>query len=136
MSCHVCEAVASADHERVVYDRAGWLGYQLAEVPGWITLAPRQHVEGPDGLDDEQASAFGRALRDLARAVVQVTGATRAHVVYLGETARHFHASVFPRLAGEPALFGSEQLIAEIEAGADPERAQACRAAIRAAMER
>lgn len=134
MSCHVCEALQATDADRIVYEADGWVGYQLADVPGWTTLAPREHVEGPGELSAEQAAGFGPAVRVVGRILADVTGATRTHVVYLGETARHFHASLLPRSAGQAAVFTPDLLVAEIEHQGDPSRAAEIRDAVRSAL--
>ena len=134
MSCHVCEAIHDAPDDRRVLDLPDWSAYQIGEVPGWITLAPKVHVEGPDQLTDAQAGSLGEHLRHVGRAIRMATGAERIHVVYLGESARHFHASLFPRRFGQPPLLGNERLIAELAADADPDGAATARDAIRAAL--
>lgn len=131
MACDICDRVAAGAHDAVVYDDGTFVAYQVAEVPGWITLATRAHVDGPQHLDDAEADGLGRLIRAVASAVVAATGAERTHVVYLGEHSRHFHAGFFPRSAGEGPLLGNEPLVAALGAGADPGRAATVRAAVR-----
>jgi len=132
MSCHVCDGLAGAE-DRVVYDDPAWRAFQVAEVPGWVMLAPKEHVEGMWGLSDEQSARFGPALRDLSAAVKQATGADRVYLMYLGESAKHFHAGLFPLAPGAEPLVDNSRIAAAAVAG-DPERAQSVRAAIRAAL--
>jgi diadenosine tetraphosphate (Ap4A) HIT family hydrolase len=134
MSCHVCEALASADPDGVVYEDAAWLGYQVGHVPGWITLATREHVEGMEAMTDEQADAFGHAVRTVGGAVKAATQANRVHVVYLGEAARHVHAGLFPRRADQSPLLDNAGLVAELGSAADPQRAKAVREDVRRAV--
>lgn len=131
MSCHICELLTAQAAERVVLDDEVWCAYQVADVPGWITLATRQHVDGPDALTDGQADSFGRHVRAIGAALKQATGAERVHVVYLGEAARHFHAGLFPRLAGQEPLLGNERVVAEVESAADAARAASVRVHVR-----
>jgi diadenosine tetraphosphate (Ap4A) HIT family hydrolase len=132
VSCHVCDGLAGGE-DRVVYDDPVWRAFQVAEVPGWIMLAPKEHVEGTWGLTDEQSERFGRALRDVSAAVKEATGADRVYCMYLGESARHFHAGLFPLQPGEEPLVDNSRIAAAAAAG-DPGRAQATREAIRAMM--
>jgi len=134
MSCGICERLGASPDEAVVYADEEFIAFSTADVPGWITVATRRHVEGMDGLDDAQAPRLGDALRRTMGAVRQATGAERVHAVYLGEHARHCHFWLFPRHDGQPPLFGNERLIAEIGDFADPGAAASVRAAIRDAL--
>ena len=129
-ACHVCEAVASPAPGSVVLDEDAWLAYNIADVPGWIMLASREHVEGAAGLGDGAASSFGPIARRIDRAVRAATGAERVHLVFLGDTARHFHLGFFPRQAGESGLFDTARLGSDVGALKDPERAAPITAAI------
>ena len=112
-------------------DDGTWCAYQVAEVPGWIMLATREHVDGPDGLTNGQADSLGHHIRTVGAALKQTTAAERVHVVYLGEAARHFHAGFFPRVAGQEPLLGNDRVLAEVESAADPAGAATVRASVR-----
>lgn len=130
MSCHVCDAVVGAE-DRVVYDDRVWRAFQVADVPGWVMLAPTEHVEGAWSLTDEQAARFGGALRGVSAAVKRVTSADRVYCVYLGETAKHFHVGLFPLQPGDEPLFDNTRIV-EASALGDADRARSVRDAIRA----
>jgi diadenosine tetraphosphate (Ap4A) HIT family hydrolase len=134
MACAICDTLAAPPEDTVVYEDDLFCAYQVADVPGWITIATKAHVEGPDEMDDAQAAGLGRVVRDVVRALKVATDAERVHVVYLGEHSRHLHAGLFPRAAGQPALLGNERLMAELGEAADPARAAAVRATVRDAV--
>jgi diadenosine tetraphosphate (Ap4A) HIT family hydrolase len=134
MSCHVCEAVASPARERIVLDDGTWCAYQVAEVPGWITLATKAHVEGPHALSAEQSTTLGWHIQRLASAIRAAVDDERTHVVYLGEAARHFHLGFFPRSADQEPLLSNDRVLAELSSRADAARASAVVAAIRRAL--
>jgi diadenosine tetraphosphate (Ap4A) HIT family hydrolase len=94
-------------------------------------LAAREHVEGVDGLSDEQALTLGQVARRLGRAVRHATGAERVHLVYLGDNARHVHIALFPRQAGEAGLFDNAGLVTEMGRRQDAAVAAPLTAAIR-----
>jgi diadenosine tetraphosphate (Ap4A) HIT family hydrolase len=135
-ACHVCATLTSTSSDQLVYDDGLWAGYLVADVPGWVMLAAKQHVEGMWSLSPEQASGLGDAVRSIGSAVKATTGADRVHLVYLGQSAPHFHMGFFPRLAGEPALFDNARLADAARSQVDPERARTVGADIRAAIER
>jgi diadenosine tetraphosphate (Ap4A) HIT family hydrolase len=136
MSCHVCESLSAGDSEQLVYEDDDWVAFQVAAVPGWVTLATREHVEGADGLSASQADRLGGALRRLTGGLREVTGASRVHVVYLGESALHFHLALFPRRPEEPSLIGNDRIVAAVAEGADAEQAESLRKALREAIAR
>jgi diadenosine tetraphosphate (Ap4A) HIT family hydrolase len=133
-SCHVCATLKAVSSDQLVYDSGTWAAYPVADVPGWVMLAARQHVEGMWSLSPEQASGLGEAVRSIGAAVKAVTGADRVHLVFLGEASPHFHIGFFPRRTGEQALFDNARLAETAQSTVDPDRARAIGAAIRAAI--
>jgi diadenosine tetraphosphate (Ap4A) HIT family hydrolase len=115
----------------MVLDDGPFLAFQMADVPGWIMLATKDHVEGVDGLPDATADALGLTTRRVVTAIKRATEAERVHVVYIGEHARHFHLALLPRRSGEPALVGNERMLAAIDSDADPAGSASVRIRIR-----
>lgn len=120
--CHICDALHDREHH--VYDEDGWFAFAAAEVPGWMMLGTKQHVEGMWSMSPAQAAALGPAVRALGQALKQATGAHRCHIVYLGESGLHCHLAFFPREHGEPALLDNKPLLAAARSNRDPERAR------------
>jgi diadenosine tetraphosphate (Ap4A) HIT family hydrolase len=129
-------ALATIQPYQRTYDSGPWAAYLVADVPGWVILAARQHVEGMWSLSPEQASGLGQAVRSIGAAVKAVTGAELVHLVYLGASALHFHIGFFPRQPGEPALFDNTRLAEAAQNKVDSERARSVGSDIRAAIER
>ena len=134
MSCHICDGI-SGPRERFVYEDEHWAVYRPIDVPGWVMLAPKKHVEGAWSLTDLQVADFGRIARDASAAVKEAVGADRVHLVYLGETARHFHAGLFPVAEGNEGLFANDRLLAAIKDNSDAAVAAEVGAAIKAALD-
>lgn len=132
--CHICRAVADGGSH--VYDEGAWVAYAAADVPGWVMLATKEHLEGMWSLSVEQSVGLGPAIRALGRAVIETTGAQRAHLVFLGESGLHFHLGFFPRAAGEPPLLDNAPLIEAAQTAADAERARVLAQRIRSALRR
>jgi diadenosine tetraphosphate (Ap4A) HIT family hydrolase len=117
-----------------VYDEGPWFAFAAADVPGWIMLASKQHVDGMWSLSADQADKLGAAIRAVGRAVIEATGAHRAHMVYLGESGLHFHLGFFPRAADDPPLLSNAAMLEQASSGADPERARVVSDAIRTSL--
>lgn len=130
--CHICDA--SADVESHVYDDGAWVAFATANVPGWVMLATKEHLEGMWSLSADDAAGLGAATRAVSQAVKQATGAHRVHLVFLGESAIHFHLGFFPRAEGEAPLFDASPLVEASKTLVDPERARATAELIRVAL--
>jgi diadenosine tetraphosphate (Ap4A) HIT family hydrolase len=130
--CHVCKTLS--DPQQVLYDAGPWAAFLVANVPGWVMLGTKEHVEGMWGLSDDEAAGFGPAVRTIGRAVKETTGAERVHLVYLGENALHFHVGFFPRQRGEPPLLENGRMLEELKARANEEEARELGAKIAAAI--
>jgi diadenosine tetraphosphate (Ap4A) HIT family hydrolase len=127
--CHICDAVGASD--RHLYSDATWCAFSPADVPGWVMLATREHVRGMWDLSPEQADTLGQLIRAVGGAVVEATGAHRAHLVYLGESALHFHLMFLPRNEHEPPLLDNSPLVAAAQATGDVEAVRTVAARIR-----
>lgn len=73
------------------------LAYDSA-LPGWLCLAPRQHVIGLHELTDAAAADMGRLLRAASTALVEVTGCRKTYVMLFAEKEgfEHLHLHVVP----------------------------------------
>ena len=129
--CHVCKALDNPDPADVVYDDGTWAAYLMAPVPGWITMAPKEHVEGVTELPPATAATLGQTARAIGVALKAETGADRIHMVYLGEGARHFHVGFFPRQAEDQSLFDNGRLLQTMESSSDQAEARRLGAAVR-----
>ena len=130
-ACHICHAY---ENERHVYDTGPWFGWVVANVPGWVFLATKEHVEGIAALSPADAAPLGPAMQVLAAAVQAETGADRVQVVYLGENALHVHLGFFPRRPGEGPIVDNGPMLAELKERADAAAAQAFAERVRVAI--
>lgn len=99
-TCMIRQQLAAGAADDIVVEDDDWVGCNVGDVPGWTMLATREHVEGAHALSEAQAATLGGHVRRLGVAVTAATGADRVHVVYLGESSRHFH---FGFSLGRPA---------------------------------
>jgi diadenosine tetraphosphate (Ap4A) HIT family hydrolase len=83
-------------------------------------------VAGPAHFNDEEAGAFGLALRHFERILEEVTGALRIYTAAIGESSHHFHAHMVPRYARMPknasawSVFDLERAAKAGEISVDP----------------
>lgn len=128
-TCEICQREAA--HEEPL---GGWIlrtehwsacvasGF---EVPGWLFLELRCHVEGPMALDEAAAAEMGPLLVRITGAIQTATGAERVYVVAFGELHPHFHLALLPRMPFAPddergpALFLKRAELVDPKAAAD-----------------
>jgi diadenosine tetraphosphate (Ap4A) HIT family hydrolase len=118
----------------MAFDDGVWAARSLLDVPGWLFLATKDHVEFTWNLTDAQAASLGVVLRSLSGALREASGAERVHVIGLGETAPHFHLALLGRRPGEEPAFTGAPLGERASTAADPERARAITGKVREAL--
>jgi len=104
-ACAVCATLSGPGRLEPLYEDALWHVRPAPSppgVPGWMMMVSRRHVAGPAHFDDDEARAFGLALRHFERVLEQVTGALRVYTAAMGESSPHFHAHMVPRTATMP----------------------------------
>jgi histidine triad (HIT) family protein len=68
---------------------------------GHVLVTPRRHASGFADLDDDEASAMGRSIAHLSRAL-QAAGAERVYSLTIGHGVAHLHVHLVPRWPGTP----------------------------------
>jgi diadenosine tetraphosphate (Ap4A) HIT family hydrolase len=104
-SCAVCASLTGEGRIDPLFEDDLWHVRHASApfgVPGWMMLISRRHVTGPAHFNDEEAGAFGLALRHFERILEEVTGALRIYTAAIGESSHHFHAHMVPRYASMP----------------------------------
>jgi diadenosine tetraphosphate (Ap4A) HIT family hydrolase len=104
-SCAVCASLSGEGRLQPLFEDDLWHVRHASApfgVPGWMMLISRRHVGGPAHFNDEEARAFGPALRHFERVLEEVTGALRIYTAAIGESSQHFHAHMVPRYASMP----------------------------------
>lgn len=93
--CGLCPPAEGPPAEIVgaAVDVGGWQAGVLRgyEVPGWIAVFPRRHVESFDALDEAEADALGGSLRRAATAIRAGTCCAKVYAVSFGERIPHVH---------------------------------------------
>src|SRR3546814_2948704 len=77
--CSICEYIKNLTPDRVLWEDEYWLGGALLDVPGWIMVMTKRHVEGIWSLNDAEAARFGPMMRDITGVIKDITGAERVH---------------------------------------------------------
>jgi diadenosine tetraphosphate (Ap4A) HIT family hydrolase len=104
---------------------------------GWLLLDARRHLPGPLAFTDQEAAAWGRAVRHASQLVQRLTGCERVYAIAFGEGAPHLHLHLIPRQAADPAsaAWAVADLYRAVAAGerppADPARVRELVAAAR-----
>ena len=73
-----------------------------APLVGWLLLDSLRHVAGPVDFNDQEAAAWGLAVRYASALLKELTGCDRVYAIAFGEGAPHLHLHLIPRFAGDP----------------------------------
>lgn len=98
--CLMCSLVESNGPESGwVFEEEHWLGGVLPgfEVPGWLIVTVRRHVEGPMGLSDAEAESLGGMIRRVSGAINDLMDPDRVYQVAMSERWPHWHFPILPR---------------------------------------
>src|SRR3546814_11678741 len=117
--CSICEYIKNLTPDRVLWEDEYWLGGALLDVPGWIMVMTKRHVEGIWSLNDAEAARFGPMMRDIAGVIKDITGAERVHYAAMGEVALHYHNAILPRLPGQTPVWDSMNMVTRAHDDAD-----------------
>ncbi len=101
-ACGICASLTTA---KPLYSDELWHVRPLSRpggVAGWLMLISQRHCPGPAHMDDDEARAFGPALRHFESLLQEITGADRIYTAALGESNHHLHVHMVPRYADMP----------------------------------
>jgi diadenosine tetraphosphate (Ap4A) HIT family hydrolase len=117
--CEFCAEDDAAGRDVVASTDLFHLGMTPShDVPGWLILWLRRHVESAAQLSDDEAAELGRQITRVSRALQQVVDAEKIYVVSLGENHPHFHVLLAARTAAMADSRGPG-LLADFEAFRD-----------------
>jgi diadenosine tetraphosphate (Ap4A) HIT family hydrolase len=68
-------------------------------------VEPKRHIPTWAELNDEEAEAMGRVIRDVSKALKEATNAEHIYVFVLGNQVPHLHVWVVPRYPDTPREF-------------------------------
>jgi galactose-1-phosphate uridylyltransferase len=126
--CGLCPDGGTPPAELVgpALDLGGWAAGVLRgfEVPGWLAVFPRRHVDAVDALSDLEADGLGGALRRVTAAVRAATGCEKVYAVSFGERLPHFHVLLMAVPADLPAELRGAALIGGRDRLRDPTAAR------------
>jgi diadenosine tetraphosphate (Ap4A) HIT family hydrolase len=106
--CIACDELRDAVQAPggVIYEDAHWQvdhGLEPIALAGWLIIKPKRHCEHIAELTSEETASFGLPLRNTARALTEVLHPAKMHVHSMGESVKHIHFYVIPRMADVPA---------------------------------
>jgi diadenosine tetraphosphate (Ap4A) HIT family hydrolase len=105
------------------------------EVPGWLFLQTRRHVEGPMSMNSEEAGELGLNIAHLTAAIQAVTDAEKVYVLAYGERFPHFHVVLLPRGPYAPPELMGPGLFTRVDELLDAGEAASTAAAVRDALD-
>lgn len=117
--CFVCakHALGDAAPGGVLYeDELVYAGHayrpaeQVSAYRGYLVAEPRRHAAGLGDLTDREASALGKLVNRLARALKEGAGAEHVYSFVLGDGPAHLHVVLAPRYAGTPPEYWGVRL--------------------------
>ncbi|MEB3334540.1 MAG: diadenosine tetraphosphate hydrolase [Cyanobacteriota bacterium] len=93
-----------------------------APLAGWLLLDARRHLGGPLAFSDQEARAWGLAVRHASQLVQRLTGCERVYGIAFGEGAPHLHLHLIPRhaAAAASAAWRVADLYRAVEQGGRP----------------
>lgn len=133
-TCRTCELTAcrdagTAEPWETVLRTPGWDVVQAfdSSVVGWLVLVLRRHVTSLAELTDLEAAELGPLVKQVSRALHDVTGCEKTYLAQFAESPlhRHVHVHVIPRsstLGNDeigPKIFGRLGVPAEEQVGID-----------------
>lgn len=126
MSCLACDnnaAVELPSRERVARTAHWRVAHAFGtSIPGWLVVLPTVHVESLAELDPAAALELGTLLRELSRALEQVSGCVKTHAVLFAEAEgfAHLHVHLIPRMTDQPEQLRGPRVFAAL--GVPPDR--------------
>ncbi len=71
---------------------------------GWLVMIPRRHIAAIDELNDAEASELGVLMRQVSKALKDVTGCQKTYVLQFAEHPQHphVHFHIVPRMPNQP----------------------------------
>jgi diadenosine tetraphosphate (Ap4A) HIT family hydrolase len=93
-----------------------------APLAGWLLLDATRHLAGPLAFTDQEALAWGPAVRHACQLVQRLCGCERVYAIAFGEGAPHLHLHLIPRFAADPTstAWSVADLYRDVVAGARP----------------
>jgi diadenosine tetraphosphate (Ap4A) HIT family hydrolase len=73
-----------------------------APLPGYVCVVAKSHVEEPYELRGEQGLLFWEEAMRVAEAVARTIVPEKMNYEIHGNTIRHLHMHLFPRMSGDP----------------------------------
>lgn len=94
-----------------IFDDGGWLVSHFPKLEtdkatrGHLLLESRRHLEDLVEMNDEEAAALGRLIRDGAALIKERLGVEHVYCYRINDKTKHLHFHLIPRYAGTPKEF-------------------------------
>lgn len=134
-NCSLCLRANSPDPPPGgwVYEDPYWLGsvFPEYEVPGWIVLQARRHVESLMAMTESEAASLGCAFRIVSRVLSELLEPSHVYVLAFGERFPHWHGLLIPRDPAWDSGNAGINVLNRRESLRDPDRALSVADAVR-----
>jgi hypothetical protein len=115
ITCESCDkSIPTKGEPGFIWTDGLWTVCTRTNLAGWVNLVANRHSEGFWNLDDEEALAFGIAMRTAGKVMRDVVGAERVYIYWRGEDRVHFQLHMAPR--GERGPHGPNGEVSRAEA--------------------
>lgn len=74
-----------------------------AQCKGFMIVQPKRHVEHIAELTEEEIVEIAKAIRNTAKAIKKILNPEKVYTTSFGESVKHVHFYVIPRMKGMPA---------------------------------
>lgn len=108
--CPVCEKHQNllSHTGAAVFEDGGWLVTHFPKLEtekttrGHLLIESQRHIQDLTEMNDEEARALGRLIRDGARLVQERLGVEHVYCFRINDKVPHLHFHLIPRYAGTP----------------------------------
>jgi diadenosine tetraphosphate (Ap4A) HIT family hydrolase len=117
--CLSCDVIAGRREAPggVIFENDHWhLTHQVSPVqlPGFLILQPKRHVEQIGELATEESSTMGPVLSAASQALSRLMDARKVYVTSFGSVVMHVHFYLVPLTAAIPADLNGANLLNEV----------------------
>jgi histidine triad (HIT) family protein len=101
-----------------IFDDGGWLVTHFPKLEtekatrGHLLIESRRHLEDLTEMNEQEAAALGRLIRDGAARIKERLGAEHVYCYRINDKTKHLHFHLIPRYANTPKEFWGTSIMA------------------------
>ena len=120
MDCQVCskQKDLSSHTGPAIFDDGGWLVTHFPKLEtekatrGHLLIESRRHLQDLTEMNDEEASALGRLIREGATRIKERLGVDHVYCYRINDKTTHLHFHLIPRYPNTPKEFWGTGIMA------------------------